>query len=95
MELRRYFVGAKNVEDGIEEDGGFAINGGRGWSDVVFDNHQIDLNGNTATAMGMHRSGECFLTSHSRRYPCFSSGTRFIVCPYGDVVIETDLATKV
>merc|ERR1719326_2311736 len=49
-----YFVGAKNVEDGIEEDGGFAINGGRGWSDVVFDNHQIDLNGNTAIAMGTY-----------------------------------------
>merc|ERR1719326_2332023 len=49
-----YFVGAKNVEDGIEEDGGFAINGGRGWSDVVFDNHQIDLNGNTAMAMGTY-----------------------------------------
>merc|ERR1719261_2151368 len=49
-----YFVGAKNVEDGIEEDGGFAINGGRGWSDVVFDNHQIDINGNTGIAMGTY-----------------------------------------
>merc|ERR1719331_3718869 len=50
-----YFVGAKNVEDGgIEEDGGFAINGGRGWSDVVFDNHQIDVNGNTGIAMGTY-----------------------------------------
>jgi hypothetical protein len=48
-----YFVGAKNVDQGaIAEDGGFAINGGSGWSDVVFDNHQIDLNGNTAIAMG-------------------------------------------
>merc|ERR1711903_330350 len=47
-----YFVGAKAVGDGIPEDGGFAINGGRGWADVVFDNHQIDLNGNTAIAMG-------------------------------------------
>merc|ERR1719333_2043786 len=49
-----YFVGSKNVEDGIEEDGGFAINGGRGWSDVVFNNHQIDLNGNTGQAMGTY-----------------------------------------
>merc|ERR1719238_1055197 len=49
-----YFVGAKNVEAGIEEDGGFAINGGRGWSDVVFTNHQIDVNGNTAIAMGTY-----------------------------------------
>jgi hypothetical protein len=49
-----YFVGGKNVEDGIAEDGGFAINGGKGWSNVVFSNHQIDLNGNTAIAMGTY-----------------------------------------
>lgn len=49
-----YFVGAKAVgaATGIPEDGGFAINGGRGFSDVVFDNHKVDLNGNTAIAMG-------------------------------------------
>merc|ERR1719238_1880818 len=34
------------------EDAGFAINGGRGWSNVVFNNHKIDLNGPTAQAMG-------------------------------------------
>ena len=49
-----YFVGAKAVKDGIPEDGGFAINGGKGWSVVKFDNHQIDLNGNTAIAMGTY-----------------------------------------
>merc|ERR1719346_185679 len=47
-----YFVGKDAVEDGYDEDAGFAINGGKGWSDVVFDNHQIDLNGDTAIAMG-------------------------------------------
>ena len=47
-----YFVGAGAVEGGYEEDAGFAINGGQGWSDVVFDNHQIELLGNTAVAMG-------------------------------------------
>ena len=47
-----YFVGADAVEGGIAEDHGFAINGGKGWSDVLFDNHQIDLNGNVAIAMG-------------------------------------------
>merc|ERR1712032_1289457 len=36
------------------EDAGFAINGGKGWKDVVFTNHQIDLNGVTATAMGSY-----------------------------------------
>jgi hypothetical protein len=49
-----YFVGSDNFDPGIEEDGGFAINGGKGWSDVVFSNHQIDLNGNIAVAMGTY-----------------------------------------
>merc|ERR1719247_3134277 len=47
-----YFVGEKNVNGGYQEDGGFAINGGKGWSKVVYDNHAIDLNGPTAIAMG-------------------------------------------
>ena len=53
-EAMSYFVGAEAMKnkDTKGEDAGFAINGGRGWSDVVFDNHQIDLNGKTAIAMG-------------------------------------------
>merc|ERR1719230_2004858 len=47
-----YFVGHKAVKGGHDEDAGFAINGGKGWSDVVFDNHQIELKGNVAIAMG-------------------------------------------
>ena len=47
-----YFVGHKAVEKGYLEDAGFAINGGKGWSNVVFDNHQIDVTGNVAIAMG-------------------------------------------
>merc|ERR1719375_2567135 len=53
-EAMSYFVGEKNVKDGYAEDGGFAINGGKGWSKVVFDNHQIELLGNTAIAMGTY-----------------------------------------
>merc|ERR1712174_155714 len=49
-----YFVGKDAVDKGYDEDAGFAINGGKGWSDVVFDNHQIDLNGNVAIAMGTY-----------------------------------------
>ena len=49
-----YFVGCDAVDEGIPEDGGFAINGGKGWADVVFDNKQVDLNGNTAIAMGTY-----------------------------------------
>merc|ERR1712118_469061 len=36
------------------EDAGFAINGGKGWKKVVFSNHQIDLNGPVAIAMGSY-----------------------------------------
>ena len=53
-EAMSYFVGAKAVDGGIPEDGGFAINGGKGWSDVVFSNHQIDPNGTIAHAMGIN-----------------------------------------
>eukprot|EP00854_Cymbomonas_tetramitiformis_P028636 gene28636-35520_t len=49
-----YFVGCDAVEGGYKEDGGFAINGGKGWSDVVFTNHQIVCNGDTAIAMGSY-----------------------------------------
>ena len=49
-----YFVGAEAMDNPKfeGEDAGFAINGGRGWSDVVFRNHKIDFNGSTAQAMG-------------------------------------------
>jgi hypothetical protein len=51
-EAMSYFVGCKAVDDGYAEDGGFAINGGKGWSDCVYDNHQIELKGDVAIAMG-------------------------------------------
>merc|ERR1719310_1869208 len=53
-EAMSYFVGENAVKDGYKEDAGFAINGGKGWSDVVFDNHQIELLGNNAIAMGTY-----------------------------------------
>ena len=42
-EAMSYFVGGSNVDDGYDEDAGFAIsiNGGKGWEKVVFQNHQI------------------------------------------------------
>ena len=59
-EAMSYFVGHDAVEKGYAEDAGFAINGGKGWSNVVFHNHQIDVTGNTALAMGTY-----FFTSAS------------------------------
>jgi hypothetical protein len=47
-----YFVGCKAVGYGYAEDGGFAINGGKGFSDCVYDNHQIEIIGGVAMAMG-------------------------------------------
>ena len=49
-----YFVGAKAMDDKKYEgeDAGFAINGGSGWKSVVFNNHQIELYGAVAHAMG-------------------------------------------
>ena len=39
----RYFVGAEAMKNDKfkGEDAGFAINGGRGWKDVKFNNHQV------------------------------------------------------
>jgi len=55
-EAMSYFVGAEAMENAEfeGEDAGFAINGGKGWKKVKFANHQIDLNGETATAMGSY-----------------------------------------
>merc|ERR1719310_2479061 len=49
-----YFVGAEAMgnDEFMGEDAGFAINGGRGWSNVVFRNHQVELFGEVAHAMG-------------------------------------------
>ena len=47
-----YFVGGDKVDGGYAEDGGFALNYGKGWKKVIFDNNKIDYNGATATAMG-------------------------------------------
>merc|ERR1711920_564077 len=51
-EAMSYFVGCKAVDNGYAEDGGFAINGGKGWLDCVYDNHQIEIKGDVAIAMG-------------------------------------------
>ena len=49
-----YFVGGNAVDNGLEEDAGFAINGGKGWKKVVFDNHQTEYSGNVAISQGTY-----------------------------------------
>merc|ERR1712151_80413 len=51
-EAMSYFVGGNVVDGGYAEDAGFAINGGKGWSDCVYDNHKIELKGGLGIAMG-------------------------------------------
>merc|ERR1719310_2312758 len=53
-EAMSYFVGAEamGADEFKGEDAGFAINGGRGWKDVTFRNHQVELYGEVAHAMG-------------------------------------------
>ena len=51
-EAMSYFVGGANVDGGEAEDAGFAINGGKGWSKCVYENHGIVLKKDVALAMG-------------------------------------------
>jgi hypothetical protein len=51
-EAMSYFVGGNVVDGGYAEDAGFAINGGKGWADCVYDNHQVELTGGIGIAMG-------------------------------------------
>ena len=49
-----YFVGHDAVIGGFKEDQGFAINAKKGFSKVIFNNHQIDCHGDVAHAMGTY-----------------------------------------
>jgi len=51
-EAMSYFIGGKQVEDGYDEDAGFAINGGKGFAECLYDNHKVDLVGGIGLAMG-------------------------------------------
>ena len=53
-EAMTYFVGGSAVKDGYKEDGGFAINGGKGWAKCVYKNHQVQLKGGVGIAMGTY-----------------------------------------
>ena len=53
-EAMSYFVGGKVIEGGYDEDGGFAINGGKGWASCVYKNHKIELVGGIGIAMGTY-----------------------------------------
>merc|ERR1719493_147007 len=47
-----YFVGGSNVDGGYSEDGGFAHNVGKGWSEVEFKDVSVSLHGPVVISMG-------------------------------------------
>lgn len=53
-EALSYFIGGQNVDNGYYEDKGFAINGGKGWKKVEFQNHNIVCHDDVAIAMGTY-----------------------------------------
>merc|ERR1719440_339732 len=85
-----YFVGADAMSNDKfkGEDAGFAINGGKGWSKVVFSNHQVDLNGPVAIAMGSYdftdaSSGDVVTVEYTFGYKRCAGGT-----PSGEIFGE-------
>merc|ERR1712070_307186 len=52
--ISKTYADKANVDGGYKEDGGFAINGGKGWKNVVFTNHQIECHNDVALAMGSY-----------------------------------------
>merc|ERR1711920_956079 len=93
-----YFVGHEAVEGGYSEDAGFAINGGKGWSEVVFDNHQIELDGNIAIAMGNYyftsaADGSKTKVEYTLGYKKYADGKVRIFLHHSSVPYSTGLAT--
>ena len=89
-EAMSYFVGGDAVDGGYAEDAGFAINGGKGWKEVVFNNHQIDLNGPVAIAMGEYvftcaTSGEDVTVEYTFGYKRNSDGNARIFLHHSSV----------
>ena len=49
-----YFVGSSAIDNGHSEDKGFAINGGKGYNNCVYHNHNIIIMNNIGIAMGTY-----------------------------------------
>ena len=97
-EAMSYFVGHGAVEDGYKEDGGFAINGGKGWSKVVFHNHQTQLHSELALAMGSYvftcsTSGEDTRVEYTFGYKRCADGKVRICLHHSSVPYQASLST--
>merc|ERR1712046_86502 len=94
-EAMSYFVGCDAIQDGYKEDGGFAINGGKGWKDVVFTNHQVDCHGEVAIAMGSYVF-TCATTNVRPRLstPSATSATTTATCASASTTRRSPTAPK-
>ena len=101
-EAMSYFVGADNLHDSEKfkgEDVGFAINGGKGWEKVVFNNYKIYLNDNIATAMGTYdftcaTTGETTTAEFTFGYKRCSDGKARIFLHHSSVPYKGSTHTK-
>ena len=65
-EALSYFIGYESVSEGYSEDKGFAINGGLGYKDCKFENHNIVFHNGIAIAMGTY-TFTCYSTNETER----------------------------
>ena len=94
-EAMSYFVGGK-----YSEDAGFAINGGKGWSECVYENHQIDIKGDYAVAMGNYyftcaTSGDVSKVEYTFGYQRCADGKIRIFLHHSSVPYQVAKTTKV
>merc|ERR1719506_928483 len=85
------------VENGYKEDAGFAINGGKGWKKVVFENHDIDCHRDVAIAMGTYyftcaESGNIAKVEYTFGYKRCEDGKPRICLHHSSVQPEKEVA---
>ena len=98
-EAMSYFVGGNAVQGGYKEDGGFAINGGKGWASCVYNNHQVSLKGGVGLAMGTYdftcaTTGSVSTVEYTFGYVRCSDGKVRIFLHHSSVPFATAPATK-
>ena len=98
-EAMSYFVGGSVVQGGYKEDGGFAINGGKGWASCVYNNHQVSLKGGVGLAMGTYdftcaTTGSVSTVEYTFGYVRCSDGKVRIFLHHSSVPFAAAPATK-
>ena len=94
-----YFVGHDAVIGGYKEDQGFAINAKKGFSKVVFNNHQIDCHEQVSIAMGTYEftcatTGEVSEVEYTFGYKRNPDGKVRICLHHSSIPYESGNPTK-